>query len=409
MIKNIIIFFILLSSASFFRIIFFPERMISLAEFGVPAIMFAVILVQEIYGKERMMKLNFKQPIFLIFAGVFLSMIIANAYHNQNYALTFWAQRFMYFYIFYFFLHMLKPDVKELEKIVLALGMLYAASFLIQYIIYPTTLFDVRQDVDRGTIRIFIPGSSFMALSLYLCLNRFYTLNKIKYVFPVVIFLSIMILTGTRYALSVTFLVIIASLIFSKVIRSRYLIYMLVIIATVPLFFIFEEIFEGMIGVSHEQSEDFMDNVRIRASRFFLTDFFPNPLAYFFGNGQDHMGSSYGMRVFYYKSVFGYFQSDIGFLGDFSKFGLFFAVGAVWLLIKAWKAPVKPENSYVKFSLLGSTLVLPVAGVFSNPFAIAVLCIIMYILDNNINETKENSNVENQHLSGGNLPAGEGP
>lgn len=394
MIKKFVIFFILFSSASFFRIIFLPERLIFLTQFGVAAIMFAVILVQEIYGKDKAMKLNFRHPVLLIFTGVFLSMIIASAYHNQSYMLTLWAQRFMYFYLFYFFLHVLKPDVKELEKIVLTLGILYAASFIIQYIIHPTVLFNVRQDVERSTIRIFIPGSSFMGLSLYMCLHRFYTLNKVRYIFLVAIFLSIMILTGTRYALSVTFLVIIASLIFSKVIRSRYVIYMLVLIATVPLFFIFEEIFVGMLGVSEEQSSDILTNVRIRASRFYLTDFFPNTLSYFFGNGEDHMGSPYGMRVFYYKNVLGYFQSDIGIIGDFSKFGLFFAIGAIWLLVKAWRAPVKPENSYVKFSLLSSTLVLPVAGVFSNPFAISVLCIIMYILDINIKEKKHKGDLE---------------
>ncbi len=392
MIKKIVIFLVLFSSASFFRIIFLPERIIFLSQFGVAAMMFAVILVDQIYGKEKKTELNFRDPVLLIFTGVFLSMIIASAYHNQSYILTFWAQRFMYFYLFYFFLHVLKPDIKELEKIVLTLGILYAVSFLIQYIIYPSILFSVRQDVERGTIRIFIPGSSFMGLSLYMCLNRFYKQNKLRYVFLVVIFISIMILTGTRYALAVTFLAIIASLIFSKIIRSRYVIYTLILIAIIPLFYIFEEIFVGMIGVSEEQAVDFQENVRIRATRFFLDDFFPNTLAYIFGNGQDHMGSTYGIHVNYYKLAYGFYQSDIGVIGDFSKFGLFFAVGAMWLLVKAWRAPLTPETSYLKFSLLSSTLVLPVAGVFSNPFSIAVLCIIMYIFDINIKERKQARN-----------------
>ncbi len=394
MIKVLIIFFILLSSASFFRIIFLPDNLIYLIQFGVAAMMFAVIVVDQIYGKEKKMELNFKHPVLLIFTGVFLSMIIANAYHNQSYILTFWAQRFMYFYLFYFFLHVLKPDIKELQNIVLALGILYALSFLIQYIIFPSILFNVRQDVERGTIRIFIPGSSFMGLSLFMCLQRFYSQNKVRYIFLVVLFISIMILTGTRNSLLITSLAVLASLIFSDVIRSRYVIYSLVLIATIPLFFIFEEIFVGMIGVSEEQAADFQENVRIRATRFFLTDFFPNTLAYFFGNGQDHMGSVYGININIYKMAYGFYQSDIGIIGDFSKFGLFFAVGAIWLLVKAWRAPVSSENSYIKFYLLNSTLALPVAGVFSNPFSIAVLCVIMYILDINIKEKKHKGDLK---------------
>jgi hypothetical protein len=125
MVKNIIITIVLLSSAYFFRLAFLSHQLIFLVQFGITGLMLLIILIQEIYGKHETMELNFKYPVFLILTGVFLSMVIANAYHSQGYALTFWAQRFMYFYLFYFFLHVLKPDIKDLEKIILTLGILY--------------------------------------------------------------------------------------------------------------------------------------------------------------------------------------------------------------------------------------------------------------------------------------------
>ncbi len=390
MIKKILIILILISSAYFFRLVFIPRQLILLSQFGITVLMFVVIVIQEVYGKSEMIKQNFKYPILLIFAGVFLSMLIAQAYHNQNYLLTVWAQRFMYYYLFYFFLHILKPEIKDLEKIILFLGIGYAIAYLIQYAVYPTAIFDVRQEADRGTIRIFIPGSSFMGLSLYMGLQRFYTQNKLRYIFMVIMFLSIYILTGTRYALSVTVLVVIISLLFSKVIRSRYLIYFLFLISLIPIYFIFQDIFIGLLEVSEKQSENIESDIRIRAATFFLTDFFPNTLAYFFGNGQDHMGSIYGMRVNAYKIYHGFFQSDVGFIGDFSKFGIFFGIGALWLLFKAWKAPVSQEYYYVKFRILSYILVLPVAGFFSSSSAIVVLCVIMYIIDKSIHEKNQN-------------------
>ncbi len=403
MAKKIVIFFILLSAAFFFRVVFFPTQFIYLVQFAVTAMMLAVIIVMEIYGKRDPITHNFRQPVFLIFTGVFLSMVIAQAYHNQSYMLTFWAQRFMYYYLFYFFLHILRPDTKELEKVILTLGIVYAISYLFQYAIYPTAIFDVRQDVDRGTIRIFIPGSSFMGLSLFMCLHRFYTSNKLRYIFLVLLFFSILILIGTRYALAITAFTAIMSLIFSNVVRSRYLIFMLFLISAIPVYFIFQDIFAGLIEVSEEQSETIQSNVRIRAATFFLTDFFPNTLSYFFGNGQDHMGSIYGLRVHAYKVARGFYQSDIGLIGDFSKFGLFFLIGVFWLLIKALRSPVKQRYTYIKYYLFNTVLALPVAGSFTNPFSIVTLCIILYIIDNSIHDLKEtgaseelNNDLENQ-------------
>ncbi|MFW5700075.1 MAG: hypothetical protein ACOCWM_00160 [Cyclobacteriaceae bacterium] len=394
MVKKVLIFFILLSAAFFFRIVAFPTQMIYLVQFGVTAMMLVVIVVMEVYGKRETIAHNFRSPIFLIFTGVFLSMVIAQSYHNQSYLLTFWAQRFMYYYLFYFFLHILRPEVKDLEKVVLTLGIIYAISYLFQYAIYPTAIFDVRQDVDRGTIRIFIPGSSFMTLSLFMCLHKFYTQNKLKYIFLVLLFFSILILIGTRFSLAVITFTSIMSLIFSKVVRSRYLIFVLFLISAIPVYFMFQDIFTGLIEVSEEQSEDIENNIRIRASTFFLTDFFPNTLAYFFGNGQDHMGSGYGMRVHTYKVVRGFYQSDIGIIGDFSKFGLFFLIGALWLLIKALRSPVKQEYTYIKYSLFTTLLALPVAGSFTNPFSIASLCIIMYIIDCSLHDLKQDKTGE---------------
>jgi hypothetical protein len=386
MVKKIIIFLILLCSAYFYQLSFLPSRLIYLIQFGVTGMMFVVLVVQGIYGNSsNTQKLNFSYPVFLILSSVFLSMIIAQAYHGQNYALSVWANRFMYFYVFYFFLHLLKPEIKELEKIIIILGAAYAIGYLVQFIIYPVTIFDVRQEADRGTIRIFIPGGSFMILALFIFLRRFYMENKIRYILYVLVFYGIIVLQGTRNSMAATALVIILSLIFSKTIRSKYIIYFLFLLSVVPIYLIFNEIFVNLIEKTEAQTENFETDVRVRAATFFLTDFFPNTLAYFFGNSQDHMGSVYGMRVNAYKIVYGFYQSDIGFIGEFSKYGLFFAAGAFWFLIKVLTTRLRPEHAYVKYYLFRTLLLLPMGGGFTNPFSIAVLCILMYIVDCNIN------------------------
>ncbi len=389
MIKKMVITLILFSSAEFFRIVFLSSNIIFLIQFVITAMMFVILVVQEIYGKNGTIKLNFKSPIFLIYTGMFLSMIVAQAYHGQSYALTIWAQRYMYYYVFYFFLHFLKPDIKDLEKIVISLGVIYALSYFVQYAIYPTTLFDVRQDADRGTIRIFLPGSSFLTIALFICLNRFYLNNKLINVFLVLLFFSILVLQGTRNSLAATALVIFYSLIFSKTIRSRYVIYFLVLLSFIPVYILFQDIFAGLIELSEKESSSFESNIRVRAATFFLTDFFPNKLAYFFGNGQDHGRSEYGMRIGAYMLYRGYYQSDIGFIGEFSKFGIVFAIGAIWFLIKALTTKLKPEYAYIKYYIMRLCMLLPFGSSFTNSFSIVALCILIYIIDKNIYILKE--------------------
>ncbi len=395
MVKNILIFLILISSAFFFNTKLLPIRVIHLIQVAAIGIMVVIIIAHNIYGRSETIKHNFKYPVFLIFTGVFLSMIIAQAYHNQNYGLTFWAQRFMYFYILYFFLHVLKPEIKDLEKILLTLGILYAVSYLLQYAIYPLAIFDVRLDADRGTIRIFMPGAAFFALSLFICLQRFYLENKLRYIFLALLFVTIVILMGTRNFMAAIAVTIIFSLLFSKTIKSRYVIYFIILISFIPVFILFQEIFAGLIDLSTKETANIHSDIRVRAAKFFLTDFFPNKLAYFFGNGHEHGQSMYGVRVATYMKYRSFYQSDVGLIGEFSKYGLFFVIGALWLLFRGFTSRLKPEQTYIKYHFLRVALVLPFGSNFTEPSSIAVLCTLIYIIDkNNYDLTEESTDPE---------------
>jgi hypothetical protein len=388
--KKIIIFLVIFSAMEFFNIVILPERVIYLIQFGITSLMIGFLIVQGIYGKVETIKQSFKYPVILILTGVLLSMVIAQAYHSQNIALTLWAQRFMYFYFFYFILHFIKPDIKDLEKILLSVGAIYTIAYLIQYALYPMTLFNVRQDFDRGTIRIFLSGSGFLALALFLSLQRFYLKNEIKYVFYVLLFFGILVLMGTRNFLASMILVIIYSLVFSKTIRSRYIIYFLILVSVIPVYIIFQDIFAGMIELSERQSQDFESDIRVRSATFFLTDFFPNGLAHVFGNGQHHGQSIFGMRVTSYSIQYGYYQSDVGVIGDYSKFGLIYVIGYFWIFLKIFTARLIPEYRYIKFYFLLAVLTLPFGSTGAS--SIVAASILMYIVDNNnlvISERKE--------------------
>jgi hypothetical protein len=144
----------------------------------------------------------------------------------------------------------------------------------------------------------------------------------------------------------------------------------------------FQEIFVNLIDLSKQQSESITENVRIRAAYFFLTELFPNTLSYITGNGADSANSTYGFMIQMYKDAYGFFQSDIGLIGDYTKFGILYILGVLLILIKVIKSNIGEEYKYIKYFYLSVLLTLFTGGgPFAQADSIVGICITLYILD----------------------------
>ena len=373
---------VILSAVSFYRIVLLSKDMIYLIQAGVFGLMFIMLVFQLIYWKVPLIQHHFTAPILLIFTGVLLSMIGAYAFHNQGFEVSLWAQRFMYFYLFYFFLHLLKLPINQIEKIIFIFGLAYAFGFLLQYVIYPTTLFDVRIDPSRGTVRIFIPGFSFMLLAFFFSLQNIFYKNSVRHGIYLLLFFSILVLSGTRQVIANISLISFLALIFSKRVKSKLLLYFLAFMAAVAVYFLFQDIINNLLAISQEQTQDAENEItRLKTTKFFLTEFYHNPLAYITGNGDSHQWSSYGMEIQSYKSRYGFYLSDIGFIGEYVKYGAVFALGVIVLIIKALNQKLPENMLYIKLFLFSSLISLPVGGIFSQPYSIVAVCLLLYMID----------------------------
>ena len=368
-------------AVSFYRIVFLSEDMIYMIQALILAFMVLTILFQIIYWKIDVDKHHFTTPVLLVFLGVLFSMIMAYSSHNQGFGVSLWAQRFMYFYFFYFFLHILKVPHRQLEKIIFAFGVAYAAAFLIQYIIYPTVLFDVRLDPSRGTVRIFLPGYSFMLLAIFMSLEKIFYTNSLKSGAFMLLFLTVIFLSGTRQSIANIAFISLMALLFSKKIKSKYLIYFIAFMAAIAVYFLFKDIIMNLITLSQEQTQNTGGIKRLQTIRFFMTEFFPNDLAYVTGNGEAHQWSPFGVRVQNYKIRYGFYQSDIGFIGEYTKYGAFFALGVILLLIKALRQRLPQHMLYIKLFLFSSLITMPFGGIFSQPYSIVTFCLLLYLID----------------------------
>jgi len=88
----------------------------------------------------------------------------------------------------------------------------------------------------------------------------------------------------------------------------------------IPIFFIFLDIFMQLFAVTQQQGNQSEDDIRISSATFFLTTFNPNKYAYIVGNGVSSLNSNYGVLVQSYKDYRGFYQSDIGLIGEYSRF-----------------------------------------------------------------------------------------
>lgn len=381
--KIFVVYFVLISSFSFYTLVYISPSQRDLMVLASIGLIVLIMIIGLMPDPSPGLKKYFRTEIYLFLIATFSSMFVAKAFHNQDFSTTLLVQRFMYFYFFYFALHKLKLDGDDIQNIILPLGILYAMLYIIQYVAYPVRLFDSRIDVSRGTIRIFLPGAGFLMLAYFKSLQDYFTTTKFKYlVFALIIFSVGGILPATRQALASLTLITVAFIFFNRQVKSRLLIVFMAGLAGMAVFVIFYDILIEMITLTREQTDDSRPNIRVMAGRYFLTDFMPSTWAYILGNGQDSLNSTYGQRINIYKLVRGYYQSDVGIIGDYSKFGIFFVIAQLSIMGRIIFGKLHPKISYMRYFMISTALVMFSGGnMFGRVDGIAFVCVFLYLID----------------------------
>ena len=381
MFKKIVILFIILSSASLYTLIFIPDQVINLLRLAVPVAMLFLLVVYRVYDNSARFRPGFSIEFGLIFLAVIISMFGAYYFHKQDFAVTAVAQRFIYFIIFYPVLHVLKPKPDFLISVFVYLGVFYAVLYLLQLLVYPTELVSANMFVDRETLRIALPGSGFLILAYLIGLSRLVKTNNIKYLLLCILTLIVIALMGTRQVIAPTALITILMVVFSKKVKSRALIIVLLAFATIPIYFLFIDIFNAMFEVSQVQASDYKGDIRVKAATFFLFEFFPTKMSYIIGNGVPSALSLYGIKMNAYAKILGYYQSDIGIIGDYTKFGILMVIAQVSLFTRVLIRRMPADLDFIKYNFLMALLTIFFGSSFGYADFIVIIAISLYLID----------------------------
>jgi hypothetical protein len=381
MIKQLLVYFILLASAFFFKFILIPSQIVVLILYVAIILMLVTILIISIYDRGRKFHQYSGTLIGLVLLASVLGAWGASYGHNQSFGLSLWAQSSMYLYLFYFFLHAIRMRPEELERIFIIMGLVFIGLFMFQYAIYPKILFGGRVAEERGTVRIFMPGASFAGFAFYYCLNKIFTTSKKIYIGYALMVLIIPILQGTRSSILTLVLGALLFILISRQVKSKIIVMLLMISSTTLVFFIFQDIFMNLIEVSQSQASQQEDDIRVKSIKFFLTEFSPTALNYYIGNGEAHMASPYGLKIYFYKANFGFYQSDIGIIGEYSKYGILWIVCVLLIIIKLFTMRVEPKYFYIKIWAVILIINEVLGSAFSRSTEIIVIASVLYIYD----------------------------
>ncbi len=380
MFKNLVLGFIILCSISFYNPIGLetPIKFIQLMGIG---LIIALFFMYSIYDSSIRIRKNFSAYIFIILLSLPGSMMIAAYFHGQSLGLTAYEQRDMYYYLLYFLLPILKPRVEDIQRLFFVFGITYVLLYIAQFILYPTMILDVSVLEDRGTIRISVPGVTYLLISYFLSLFILLNTQRWSYLIYCLVVLIITVLMGGRQILFFTLFLTVGILILSKKIQSKIVLSLLILIGIIPIFFLFQDIFNGIMVASQKSQSQGMEDVRIRAVLFFLHEAFPNKLAYLLGNGIPNNRSDYGRTMSMYGTALGFFRGDIGIVGNYICYGILFVIGVILLLIKILKIKIETNLKYLKhFFIMICGMILFGTGFQESEFIVA-LCLCLYLMD----------------------------
>ncbi len=380
MVKRLVIIIIILCSLLLYNFKFLGSYAKLLELLGI-GLMFATSIFHTVYDNSFRFRHNFSLFILIILLSLPFSMYIASLFHHQSIGISLYAQRSIYYYFLYFVLHQLKIRPRDFEKIFFILAFAYVSLYLLQYILYPRILFDARIIKERGTIRILLSGMPYLVIGYFYALQKSFEIPKLKYILLLMASLIIIILIGSRSLLFTVIITTMLNMILNKRIKSRLVIYTMGILGIILIFYTFQNIFQELINTALYKDPISSENIRFRAARYFISRFFPNTLAYIFGNGASGARSEYSHTLWMASSRYFYYLGDIGIVGVYVKYGIIFILGVFGILYKVLTSKIQSKYNYIKYFYIFTAIAMIVGGGFDDSDFIVLICITLYIID----------------------------
>lgn len=322
------------------------------------------------------------------------SMVMSYVLWDQPFILSYRVTAGSLAIIYYFFLVKGNFSQKEIEIYIWINAFLWILMWLYAFSQAPTPVFafDTEEQMDdtRGIFRISIAGRACVFIAYFMSLNKWVTTKEKRYIILAGLFFTFIVLMTVRQSIIFSFLVGLYYLIRKIRYSWLYIFLLFIIFQFVSVKIDNNSIIGSLIELSEKQINDQEKGdtyIRFLEYKYFFTKYNNHPLAILFGNGNPHSEHLFGQRELRIKNTLGYYQSDVGYGKIYVMIGLIGLILFCRLLIIPIKQKVRADITYAKLFMIYAILVhIGTQFIISS---IIVICIAIYLLDKNEEDTSK--------------------
>lgn len=340
-------------------------------------------------------QMNFRKEIYLMMFLPFLSVFNSWSLYNQSPTSGAWVLIGHFTWIIYFLLHKYKITETALLKVLLITALAIAIIQIVQQFTYPNAYFGIMTiedtiekgvnetaEIRNGLWRFRMHSNAYFTAPvlfvLWLWLQKKF---NIKLLFWIILLLISVYLTLTRQILFACLITLVYSFFLSKKGKSK--VFILVLIFIVVIYSFYDVLFSSLVDQTTEESND--NNVRFLAATYFWNESLKTPFTFLFGIGEGVKNSELAQIQEIQTSIYKFFVSDVGFIGEIYERGLIYVLTSYYLLYKLFIRLKNRIPSYIRmftlFTGIMSIMIFPFIGFYQ----ILVWVMLLYISDLYIN------------------------
>ena len=397
-VKLVIVAAVMLTSLSLWSCKLISEGTFRMLEAVISLILIVVVLFNS--GVFVRKGLHFKVGVLLFLFLPITSVIGAYLFHHQPIAKTLLLERVNIFWLFYFLLHVFNLPIEKLKKVVFFIGGVWAFLTIVQQVTYPNAYFYSRgEDIRAGVIRLMVSGLLFGVFLLFYQFND-YLLTKDRKYLPYVFFIVIALyFHGTRQSLGAALLCMLIAVMKSKGASKWSYLFLVFVVGAILVVVVQPTFITNYVEMTSTQMSD-EDYIRFQSAKFFFNDYWPHWAAKLIGNGKPHLDTDYGLEMEYLARGLGLFRQDIGIIGAYNTFGLFYIINTVFVTVKGLFLKIQAEkDKALKYLLLFPAILLPLSFPFSSDAGMTYFSLLFYLMDKAMEKNgDEKLNVNNSFL-----------
>lgn len=340
------------------------------------------------FGKKNGGFSSFIQMFILLFLCSFITALL---FRDQSFKYSFYGMLSFFSWFIYFYLKGTNITIIKLETYLWVFCIIYSVVFFYSVSQFPNNVFgdiiDEKTLELRGVIRLTIPGIDIWSLCLFIALSR--RKENRWWMALFVLMLVFNVFRGTRTVILVTFLIS-----FYEIIKN-YKYKWVIFVATFSLLYFTPEILQiipkdtalgKMISLSELQITDQKkgnDNIRIKMTQYYLTEFNDNPIATITGNGISFSESDYGKSIDNIANTEYYCLPDVGYVQVYIFFGIIGLLLYLLLWYKVFTRKIPERYGYAKLYILYVSLI-SITGDYLTTHIIFI-CVALYVIEKSIN------------------------